>query len=315
MKLRQARAEYVRWLSATKNLSPHTVRAYEVDITAFERHFGSSMPVERIDHNLVLAFVGRQRDDGLSAVSVKRRASGLRGLFRWLVAEGRVASDPWAGVEITVGHPRKLPRVLSADEISRLLDYLREKAGVCESTPVQTNLSRLHQSTTLLAISLMVMTGVRVHEVVGIECPDIDLAGRSLRLVGKGRRERHVYLTNGWITDLLGVYLSTRATLGVGHTRLLFNLHLDPLSTPALRRRLARAAQAAGLRSRVTPHMLRHTAATQLIEAGVDIRFIQRLLGHASLSTTEIYTHVSDRTLKRAVSDADILGRLVGTDN
>ena len=85
----------------------------------------------------------------------------------------------------------------------------------------------------------------------------------------------------------------------------------EPLTAPAMRLRLRKAGRDAGLRTKVTPHMLRHTAATQLIEAGVDIRYIQRLLGHASLSTTEIYTHVSDRTLKRVVSDADVLGGLL----
>jgi site-specific recombinase XerD len=159
----------------------------------------------------------------------------------------------------------------------------------------------------------MVATGVRVHEVVSFRCQDIDLVGRTIRLVGKGRRERQVFLTNDWITDLAGAYLRVRDTLDLSHSCLLFNLHYEPLTTAAMRSRLAKAAQAAGLKSHVTPHMLRHTAATQLIEAGVDIRYIQRLLGHASLSTTEIYTHVSDRALRRVISDADVLGRFVQT--
>jgi integrase/recombinase XerD len=171
---------------------------------------------------------------------------------------------------------------------------------------------RPHESTTLLAVALMVSTGVRVHEVVGIRCHDIDLPGRAIRLLGKGGRERQVFLTNDWIADLTSAYIEARSTLGLPHSRLLFNLHHDPLTPPTMRSRLAKAAVAAGLTPRVTPHMLRHTAATQLIEAGVDIRYIQRLLGHASLSTTEIYTHVSDRALRRVVSDADVLGRFAG---
>jgi integrase/recombinase XerD len=154
-----------------------------------------------------------------------------------------------------------------------------------------------------------------VNEVVSVELPDIDLPGRSLRIVGKGRRERQVFLTNDWIRSLTRAYLRTRAALGVEHAHLLFNSHHDPLTAPAMRSRLVNAARDAGVGPRVTPHMLRHTAATQLIEAGVDIRFIQRLLGHASLSTTEIYTHVSDRALMRVVSDADVVGRLLARDN
>jgi integrase/recombinase XerD len=156
----------------------------------------------------------------------------------------------------------------------------------------------------------MVATGVRVQEVVSFRYQDVDLAGRTIRLVGKGRRERQVFLTNDWITELTEAYLRVRSTLDLSHPRLLFNLHCGPLTTAAMRSRLAKAAAAAGIGNRITPHMLRHTAATQLIEAGVDIRYIQRLLGHASLSTTEIYTHVSDQSLKRVISDADVLGRL-----
>ncbi len=161
----------------------------------------------------------------------------------------------------------------------------------------------------------MLATGVRVNELVGIKCHDIDLPGRSLRLIGKGRRERHVFLTNDWIAQLTDAYLRTRADLNLEHDNLLFNSQHQPLTTAAMRSRLAKAAQAAGLRVQVTPHMLRHTAATQLIEAGVDIRYIQRLLGHASLTTTEIYTHVSDGALKRVISDADVLGRCCRHDN
>jgi integrase/recombinase XerD len=155
----------------------------------------------------------------------------------------------------------------------------------------------------------MVATGIRVNESASIKCRDIDLPGRALRLVGKGRRERQVFLTNDWIAGLTGAYIEARSSLDLDHPHLLFNLRYEPLTPPAMRSRLAKAARAAGLDTHVTPHMLRHTAATQLIEAGVDIRYIQRLLGHASLSTTEIYTHVSDQALKRVVSDADVLGR------
>jgi site-specific recombinase XerD len=157
-------------------------------------------------------------------------------------------------------------------------------------------------------VSLLLTTGVRVSELASIRCEAVDLAGRSVRLMGKGRRERQVFLTSDSIAELISDYLEARELLGLTHSRLLFNGNLDPLTPAALRARLAKAAESAGVAGSVTPHMLRHTAATQLIEAGVDIRYIQRLLGHASLSTTEIYTHVSDRTLRRAVCAADVFG-------
>jgi integrase/recombinase XerD len=192
-----------------------------------------------------------------------------------------------------------------------LLHSLRFSAGLKEVTDANQVLRRPTETTTLLATALMVATGARVHEVVDLRCTDIDLSGRSLRITGKGRRQRQVYLTNDWITGLTEAYIEARRALAITHPQLLFNSHHDVLTASALRTRLVKAAQNAGLGTRVTPHMLRHSAATQLIEAGVDIRFIQRLLGHASLTTTEIYTHVSDGALSRVVSDADVLGRLL----
>jgi integrase/recombinase XerD len=226
-----------------------------------------------------------------------------------------LVADPWIGVTVPAVRSHKLPRVLATRELDLLFVSLRGAASIGEVLDPADVLRQPHRVTTLLAVALMVATGVRVHEVVGIECRDVDLGGRSLRLTGMGRRERQVFLTNDWITSLTSAYLEARTELSPMHSHLLFNRRLAPLTTTAMRARLAIAARDAGLSARVTPHMLRHTAATQLIEAGVDIRYIQRLLGHASLSTTEIYTHVSDRALKRVVSDADILGRLTSADN
>ena len=311
MQVCHAREQYFRWLLVTKDLSPHTIRAYESDIAAFERHLGIRALVKQIDREPLVAFMEGQRAAGLCSTSIRRRASGLRGFCRWLLSHRLLDADPWVGTTVAVGRSRKLPRILATHELDRLFLSLQKKADVGDVSDSNKVLQRPFESTTLLAVALMVATGVRVNEVVGIKCQDIDLPGRSLRILGKGRRERQVFLTNDWITGLTRAYLKTRAALGLEHSHLLFNSRHDPLTAPAMRLRLVKAAGDAGLGARVTPHMLRHTAATQLIEGGVDIRYIQRLLGHASLSTTEIYTHVSDQALSRVVSDADVLGKVL----
>lgn len=311
MRLSQACIGYVRWLHATRDLSPHTVRAYQGDLASFEGFAGAGTSVEDLSRSTLVDFLESQKASALSPASLRRRVAALRGFSRWLLAQGLIASDPWQGASVAAGRGRSLPRALPAGDLDRLLAFLKQIAGI-GPVPADPNLirERPHESTTLLAVALMVSTGVRVHEVVGFKCQDIDLSSRAIRLVGKGRRERQVFLTNDWITAFTEAYIEARRTLDLSHSRLLFNLHYEVLTPAAVRSRLAKAAKAAGISQRVTPHMLRHTAATQLIEAGVDIRYIQRLLGHASLSTTEIYTHVSDRALRRVVSEADILGRL-----
>lgn len=308
MLVREAREQYIRWLFTTRDLSPHTTRAYGLDIVALERFLGNDARVRQIDSDALGTFFEHQRLAGLSSTSIRRRAAGIRGFSRWLVSCGLLERDLSVAAHVAAGRSRRLPRTVPEHDLKRLLVFLRSMAGIDGSiTPIQI-LRRPFESTTLLAVALMVTTGMRVNETVGIRCDDVNLPSRTLRLVGKGRRERQVFLTNEWIADLTAQYLAARVELDLRHSHLLFNVHFDPLSPGALRSRLAKTAQDAALDSRVTPHMLRHTAATQLIEAGVDIRFIQRLLGHASLSTTEIYTHVSDDSLKRVVSDADVLG-------
>jgi site-specific recombinase XerD len=315
MQIDEARGGYIRWLLATRDLSPHTIRAYDADLASFERHLGAELEVGKIDHGSLISYIEQQKAVELSPASLKRRASAIRGFCRWLLSQGLLDADPWSGASLALGRSRKLPRTLPAHELNRLMEFLALTAGLAASASPDIRVveDKPHESTTLLAVALMVATGVRVNESVSIKCSDIDLPGRTLRLVGKGRRERQVFLTNDWIASLMRAYIEARSSVGLDHPYLLFNLRYEPLTPPAMRSRLSKAACAAGLGMHVTPHMLRHTAATQLIEAGVDIRYIQRLLGHASLSTTEIYTHVSDRALRRVVSDADVLGRFVQT--
>jgi site-specific recombinase XerD len=315
MQIRKAREQYLRWLVVTRDLSPHTIRAYEGDLTAFERYLGNQTLVDRIDRECLISFMERQQSEGSSARSIRRRVSGVRGFCKWLQSQHLIDSDPSAGISVAAGRSRMLPRTVPTHELNCLFLYLQKKARLGDLRDSHIALTQPDESTTLLAVALILATGARVNEIVSIKCDDLDLPNRSLRIVGKGRRERQVFLTNDWITDLTRAYLNTRIVLDFGHVHLLFDSNRRALTAPALRTRLVKAAQNAGLSTRVTPHMLRHTAATQLIEAGVDIRYIQRLLGHSSLATTEIYTHVSDRALNRVISEADVLGRCYSRDN
>lgn len=308
MEIARARKSYIRWLRATRDLSPHTTRAYDSDLRAFESHVGARAEVSTLDAETLIGFLESQRLAGLSHASVLRRAASLRGFFRWLKTGGRIASNPWLDVSVPRGRSRRLPRPVQTDNLDRLLRSLETAAGPHRAAVVA--LDDAFDANTLLAVALMVGTGVRVKEVVGIRCSDIDLGRRAIRILGKGGRERHVFLSNDWITDRTRRHLRVRASLGVDHARLLFNVRLAPLTEQTLRARLRKAAEKARLTEHVTPHMLRHSAATQLLEAGVDIRFVQRLLGHASLSTTEVYTHVSNHALRSVITEADVLGRV-----
>jgi len=267
--------------------------------------------------DLIVDFVEAQRAAGISAASIRRRMSVLRVFAKWLVTNQLLDLDPWSHVSLEIRKPRRLPRALPAADLNLLLRFLSCTAGVSRSHdhPAEGISERPHEVTTLLADVLMLATGLRVSEVVGIHCLDLDVVSSSICVSGKGSRERTVFLPDHWTVQLLDAYINTRAHLGIKHQHLLFNRHGEPMTTAAMRSRLAKAASEAGLQRRVTPHMLRHSAATQLIESGVDIRYVQRLLGHASLSTTEIYTHVTDLALRRVVIEANVLDRCLTRDN
>lgn len=305
------RHRYERWILSTQSLSPHTVRAYSSDVHSLLRFLGPEFRIETLVSDDLYRFVDHLSAKEASSVTIRRRVSGIRSFCCWLSDSGIVESDPAEGLSLRFAQPKRLPRVISAGELSRLLRHLTLQAGlgrglVGSSIPV----GRQVEITTLLATLLLVGTGMRVGELTGVTLAEVDLESRTIRVLGKGLRERMVYLSNDWVVSLLQAYLLPRETVA-NDEALLLNRSGHPLSSCALRARLERAGMESGLGRRLTPHMLRHTAATQLIEAGVDIRFVQRLLGHASLMTTEIYTHVADRSLRNAVIEADVIGRFV----
>ncbi len=311
MHIDEAQQQYMRWLRITRDLSPHTLRAYETDVAAFGRYVGRGAQVRGIDRDCLVAFVEALRDAGLSPPSIRRRIAGVRGFCRWMLSTQLLEDDPLVGLTLPTGRARRLPRVIPEHELNLLFRHLQRAAQIVGKPHARAVRARPHQSTTLLGVALMLATGMRVHEVASIRCADIDLQAHSIRIVGKGRRERNVFLPNAWLTGLTTIYLEVRAAQRVAHPHLLFNSFYEPMTAQTMRARLARAARDAGLNMPVTPHMLRHTAATRLIEAGVDIRYIQRLLGHASLTTTELYTHVSDGALRRVITAADNFGELL----
>ena len=311
MLMQDAHKTFVSWLGTTRGASPHTVRAYSGDVGVLRRHLGHDAPVELLTREVIVDIVSSLREAGASDNSVRRRVAGIRRFTQWLVASEHLATDPWAGLALKLPLAKTLPRAVPRGELDLLLRHLCRSAGVAPRQLPVDPLLRTDEATTLVVVAVIIATGLRVSELASVRCADMDLAGASIRVIGKGRRERSVYLPSDWLLGLCRTYLVTRFELGVDHPFLLFNRARRPITPPAIRVRLAKAGREAGLQRHVTPHMLRHSAATHLLEAGVDIRYVQRLLGHASITTTEIYTHVSDRALRNVVANANVLGVLM----
>lgn len=312
MPISKHRIDYERWLDATRDLSPHTIKAYVSDVLALETFLGDTFEASELAPEHIYRFVECLSLTPLSSTTIRRRYVGVRGFCRWLHQTEILEHDPTLSVSLRFAQPKRLPRALSTTDLSRLVSHLAQAGGLDSRSAFPPIGSKQHvQATTLLAVLLLVGTGMRVGELTSTVLSQVDLPNGTIRVLGKGRRERIVYISNGDLGAAIEAYIVQRDQARQKDSPLLLNRRGCALTSGALRARVERAGHKSGISTRLTPHMLRHTAATQLIEAGVDIRFVQRLLGHASLTTTEIYTHVVDRSLRRAINDADVVGNFL----
>jgi len=278
--------DYIAHLAVERNLSPRTLESYARDLRQFADWADDrTLDARSIERSHIRSYLGRRRDDGLSARSAARALSAIRGLFRFLVSSETLDSDPTA----TIRSPslwRTVPHALSTTEVESLL--------AAPDTSTALGLRDRAMLETLYA------TGLRVSELVGLTTDRVRLDPGFVRVVGKGRKERLVPLglsAIGWIERYLE---SGRAQLD-RHRRpeLFLNFRGGALTRQGFWKILRRHTTAAGIRSRLTPHVLRHSFATHLVENGADLRAVQMMLGHASLTTTEIYTHVARERLRK----------------
>jgi site-specific recombinase XerD len=271
------------------------------DLTDFSSSFQevvliSQISVEDLKRYLQEMVEKRQ----LSSATVRRRLACLRAFFRYFSKRKQVF-NPFLEWRPLIARRKRLPRSLSRTETSSLLSAHSTRSELYEGVAV-TGL--------LTAVRVMISTGIRVGELCSIQLEDISPDGSAIRIRGKGSRDRIVYVADADLKNRLQKHLADRVRSDTPCRALFLNRLESNFRPQSIRSRLRRYARDVGIARKVTPHMLRHTAATLLIETGVDIRFVQRLLGHSSIATTEIYTHVSDEALRTKLEQAKVLQTL-----
>jgi integrase/recombinase XerD len=304
MSFRRLTTRFLDYCAVERQLSEHTLQAYAYDLADFQKWLPVRSGIADVKTETLRAYL----DDmvsarKLAAATVRRRVACLRVFFRYLDDE-KLAVDPFVGWRLKLSRRKRLPRALSREETSALLGSGGRVGAIGRQRakrPISTE------------ISLMISTGIRVGELCKLRTSDVSHDGSTLRIHGKGSRDRIVYVTDpGLRTALRKLAVFRQKVLGDSSGPLFANRKGGKLRPHSFRSELRSFAGQAGLKRRVTPHMLRHIAATLLIESGVDIRIVQRLLGHSSIATTEIYTHVSDEALRSTLARANVLGGLVG---
>lgn len=277
-------------LRAQRGLSEHTVRAYVGDIEhllAFARRYGRT-EIADVDLGLLRAWLASMAAAERSRATLARRGAAARTFFDWARRTGRVASDP--ALRLASARPASpLPTVLGIDATARLLDVARTRAQ--DSDPVHLR--------DWAALELLYATGARVGELCGADVDDLDLAERTLRVVGKGDKERVVPFGVPAAQAVQAWFDRGRPVLAgeVAGRALLLGRRGGRADQRQIRAMAHAVAALAGVDD-VAPHALRHTAATHLLEGGSDLRSVQEVLGHASLATTQRYTHVTAERLR-----------------
>ena len=282
----EALADYLRHLALEKNASPHTVKAYREDLTqalAFFRTRQADQPVQ-LTTRLLRAYLAWLHEQGYAKSTVARRLAAVRSWCRFLVRQGALDGNPADGLR-GPRQDKKLPHFLGEDDLTRLM----------EAPPADTPMGLRDRA----ILETLYSAGLRVSELTGLDLADVDLDSGLATVRGKGKRER-LALLGPQAQEALKRWLACRDSLAgpPGRPAVFLNKNGTRLTSRSVGRLLEKYLTQAGLDPRTSPHTLRHSFATHLLDRGADIRSVQELLGHRSLGTTQIYTHVTTGRLK-----------------
>ncbi|HVP19838.1 MAG TPA: tyrosine recombinase XerC [Spirochaetia bacterium] len=291
------RKDYLAWLRSVRNLSPHTLESYAKDLAKYEAFLeGRGVEPRNAGLSDARGFVGQLSRNGLSPRSVNRIVSGVRGWYRFMERNGEIDANPFAEIR-SLRTEKRLPSFLFEEEMARLVELPSQTACAEEDS-----FWKLRDRAVL---ETLYSTGCRISELVSMNIADMDLKSSTARVMGKGARERNVFL-GASAAAALRQYLACRVSHGPKSSRspdsvraVFINQRGGRITDRGVRFILGEYLVKANLGKRVTPHTFRHSFATHLLDRGADIRAVQELLGHASLSTTQVYTHVGLERLKK----------------
>jgi tyrosine recombinase XerC len=276
--------KFIRYLEIEKNYSPHTALNYRLDLEGFAR-FLAEVPLEKVDYLALRKYLAALKEHNDSSRTIARHLSSLRSFFKFLVREGYLKQNPI----LSLASPKlekHLPQFLTEEEINRLLDTAasENELGLRDKAILETFYS----------------TGMRISELVGLALSDVDFISGVVKVLGKGKKERIVPIGEHAIMAMRK-YLEKRKKQS---DTLFLNKNGRRITDRGVRGIVAKYLRLASIKEGISPHTLRHSFATHLLDRGADLRSVQELLGHVNLATTQIYTHLTTEKLKRVYDQA-----------
>jgi len=276
--------KFIRYLEIERNASKHTLVNYSIDLKSLSE-FLKDEPIEKVDYVVLRRYLASLKELKLSKVSIARKIASIRSFFKFLFREGIIKNNPASSLS-TPKRDKHLPKFLDEKEIVLLLE-----------SPGKEDESGLRDAAIL---ATLYSTGIRVSELVGLNIVSVDQIGGVIKVLGKGKKERIVPIGDRALQAIRDYLKKRRLAGGKDDRALFFNKNGGRLTDRSVRRIINKYILKTSIQQKISPHTLRHSFATHLLDHGADLRSVQELLGHANLSTTQIYTHITTERLKSA---------------
>lgn len=277
---------YLDYCKTHKRLSSHTIRAYKNDLMQFYNS----------DYDHVESYIEHLTQSNIKTNTLRRKIACMKVFYNYLKYQNIIEENPFNQLRFQFRTEKILPKTIPYDILKNIFIYLEQKVVISK-----TDYQKQKAERNLLIISLLLSTGIRISELCHIHLKDINLSNKTLHIIGKGKKKRILFLEDQTTFNILETYINKT---GKESNDFLFpGKHLPkPLSEQSVRLILKRIVEQNSLSKTITPHMFRHSFATMLLDNDVDIRYIQQILGHSSISVTQIYTHVSHSKQKEILS-------------
>jgi site-specific recombinase XerD len=290
--------QFIAGYFSTSLRSTKTKVAYSTDLAQFKAYFGAQKAIELIEVESLERWAAELIARGYSPVSVRRKFATVRVFFGYWVRKGTIRSSPLWRIRLDLGREHRLPRNLTATDTKRLVEQAWARVFPLQSAISIPSDRYFLARRDLAIVEVLFTTGMRVGELVSLDISDWDDDETCFLVKGKGFRQRLAILPDERSLAALRHYLTYRTKMPLGHNALLINASGVRIAAQGVARMLTRLAEDAKISMRVTPHVLRHTVATLLLRHGADIRVVQEVLGHTSITTTQRYTHVTKEHLR-----------------
>ena len=276
-------ALYITYCEKQKKLSQHTIKAYRIDLTQFMA-YKANMDISKYD---LLEYI-QHLHETFKPKTVRRKIASLKAFIHYLYYQDIIDKNPFDKMDISFKEPLLLPRIIPEHLIRKILVSLYENIKTAT-----TSYERLTSIRNTAVIELLFATGARISEICSLKLKDIDLNTQTVRILGKGSKERIIQIENYDVLSILNRYKSLCADYTQQDGYFFLNNRKQRLSEQSVRTVIRNLEKQINSDIHITPHMFRHSIATMLLEEDVDIRYIQKILGHSSITTTQIYTHVT----------------------